>query len=149
MAGNNKGYRRQFGAVRRVSSGRWQARYQGPDGSIRNADRTFDNRKDAERWLSLKESEIARHEWVDPDAGAVPFEDYAAEAGASLRELMNRMGHSSTRAALVYLHARDDRARDIADALGDRAADELKRSNGVTDGDDDEDNDPPAVGAPG
>jgi integrase len=28
-----------------------------------------------------------------------------AEAGATLRELMDRMGHSSTRAALVYLHA--------------------------------------------
>src|SRR5262245_50523010 len=29
----------------------------------------------------------------------------SAEAGATLRELMDRMGHSSTRAALVYLHA--------------------------------------------
>ena len=32
-----------------------------------------------------------------------------AEAGASLAELMSRMGHSSTRAARVYLHARDER----------------------------------------
>ncbi|WP_431871816.1 tyrosine-type recombinase/integrase [Nocardiopsis eucommiae] len=31
---------------------------------------------------------------------------YAAEAGASVRELMRRMGHSSTRAAMIYLHAR-------------------------------------------
>ena len=30
----------------------------------------------------------------------------AAEAGASLGELMNRMGHSSTRAARIYLHTR-------------------------------------------
>jgi integrase len=30
----------------------------------------------------------------------------AAEAGASLAELMSRMGHSSTRAARVYLHTR-------------------------------------------
>jgi len=28
-----------------------------------------------------------------------------ATAGASLRELMDRMGHSSARAALIYLHA--------------------------------------------
>jgi hypothetical protein len=27
----------------------------------------------------------------------------------SLRELMDRMGHSSTRAALIYLHGSDDR----------------------------------------
>lgn len=32
-----------------------------------------------------------------------------AEAGATLRELMDRMGHSSTRAALVYLHATSQR----------------------------------------
>jgi integrase len=33
----------------------------------------------------------------------------AAETGATLRELMDRMGHGSTRAALVYLHAREER----------------------------------------
>ena len=35
-----------------------------------------------------------------------------------LRELMRRMGHSSTRAAVIYLHARDEREREIADKLG-------------------------------
>ncbi|MDT0304276.1 hypothetical protein RM446_19330 [Streptomonospora sp. DSM 45055] len=64
------------------------------------------------------------------------------------------MGHSSTRAAQVYLHARDDRGRDIADVLGERAADELKRSgdsDSSTDGDatdDGDEDDPPAAGAP-
>lgn len=38
----------------------------------------------------------------------------AAETGATLRELMDRMGHRSTRAALIYLHARDHRDREIA-----------------------------------
>ncbi|TDQ53014.1 tyrosine-type recombinase/integrase [Actinorugispora endophytica] len=78
MGGNNKGFRRQFGAVRQIASGRWQARYRGPDGVDRAAPSTFATRKDAERWLSLKESEILREEWVDPDAGAVPFGEYAA-----------------------------------------------------------------------
>jgi hypothetical protein len=41
----------------------------------------------------------------------------AAETGATLRELMERMGHRSTRAALIYLHARDQRDRAIADGL--------------------------------
>lgn len=78
---------------------------------------------------------------------------YAAEAGASLRELMNRMGHSSTRAALVYLHARDDRARELADRLGERAAKELEDASSADDesddraNDHDEGDDPPAVGA--
>lgn len=42
----------------------------------------------------------------------------AAATGASLRELMARMGHASPRAALVYQHATEDRDRSIAAALG-------------------------------
>ena len=43
----------------------------------------------------------------------------AASTGASTRELMVRMGHSSTRAAMIYQHATDDRDQAIARALGD------------------------------
>ena len=42
----------------------------------------------------------------------------AASNGASLKELMSRMGHSSTRAALIYQHASQDRDKAIARALG-------------------------------
>ena len=45
----------------------------------------------------------------------------ASKPGASLGELMNRMGHSSTRAARIYLHAREERDRQLAAAL-DRMA---------------------------
>ena len=45
----------------------------------------------------------------------------AAHAGASLRELMDRMGYSSTRAAMVYLHATDERQWAITDALSQLA----------------------------
>jgi integrase len=41
----------------------------------------------------------------------------AAETGATLRELMERMGHRSTRAALIYQHATSARDRSIATAL--------------------------------
>jgi integrase len=41
----------------------------------------------------------------------------AAEAGATTRELMRRMGHSSVRAAMIYLHATDQRDRAIADVM--------------------------------
>jgi integrase len=37
----------------------------------------------------------------------------SAEAGANLRELMDRMGHSTTRAALIYQHGSDDRQRPL------------------------------------
>ena len=36
---------------------------------------------------------------------------------ASLKELMARMGHSTTRAALIYQHAQLDREREIAAAV--------------------------------
>jgi integrase len=42
----------------------------------------------------------------------------AAATGASLKELMARLGHSSTRAAMIYQHATKDRDLAIAQALG-------------------------------
>jgi integrase len=74
---NNRGRRRRFGAVRELSSGQWQARYKGPDGLMRPADRTFPSKTDAEVWLTLKEAEIRNEDWIDPDAGRVPFAQYA------------------------------------------------------------------------
>jgi integrase len=52
----------------------------------------------------------------------------AAGAGANLRELMDRMGHSAARAAMVYLHGSDERQQAIADVLSRQAAAELGRS---------------------
>ena len=43
----------------------------------------------------------------------------AANAGATTRELMHRMGHGSMRAALIYQHATTDRDLRIADAMQD------------------------------
>ena len=43
----------------------------------------------------------------------------AAATGASTKELMARMGHSSSRAALIYQHATRDRDVVIAKAIGD------------------------------
>lgn len=41
-----------------------------------------------------------------------------AGQGASLRELMERMGHSSARAALIYRHATQERDEAIAAGMG-------------------------------
>ncbi len=42
----------------------------------------------------------------------------AAGQGASLRELMERMGHPSSRAALIYQHATRERDEAIAAGMG-------------------------------
>ena len=46
----------------------------------------------------------------------------AAATGATTRELMARMGHSSPRAALIYQHATADRDRAVAVAMSGFAA---------------------------
>ncbi|WP_017614646.1 tyrosine-type recombinase/integrase [Nocardiopsis salina] len=76
MAGEKK---RAFGNIRSLSSGRFQVRYRSPDGRMRPAPTTFATKKAAQRWLTLKEAEIAQGDWFDPEAGAVPFSEYAAE----------------------------------------------------------------------
>ena len=43
---------------------------------------------------------------------------WAATAGATVRELMNRLGHSTHQVALRYQHATLEREREIADRLG-------------------------------
>ncbi|MDY0814042.1 hypothetical protein [Kitasatospora purpeofusca] len=47
-----------------------------------------------------------------------PGNTLASQNGASTRELMTRMGHSSTRAALIYQHMTSDRDRAVADRMG-------------------------------
>ena len=46
----------------------------------------------------------------------------AASAGASTRELVHRMGHSTMRAALIYQHATSERDREIAKSMNRRIA---------------------------
>ncbi|MFE0633058.1 tyrosine-type recombinase/integrase [Streptomyces sp. NPDC058864] len=44
----------------------------------------------------------------------------AATGGASTRELMHRMGHSSVRAALIYQHLANGRDHEIAGHVDDQ-----------------------------
>ncbi|MFI9061493.1 tyrosine-type recombinase/integrase [Streptomyces sp. NPDC053429] len=69
--------RRQFGRVRKLPSGRYQARYLGPDGQLRPAPETFRTKRDADDWLADKQTEMRRGDWHDPDAGKVAFGPYA------------------------------------------------------------------------
>ncbi|WP_060178032.1 tyrosine-type recombinase/integrase [Streptomyces sp. IMTB 1903] len=71
------GKRRQFGRVRKLPSGRYQARYVGPDGQLRPAPETFRTKRDADDWLADQQTEMRRGDWHDPDAGKVAFGPYA------------------------------------------------------------------------
>ena len=65
--------RRDFGAVRRLPSGRWQARYLTPNGERVGAPRTFTTKGEAHRWLSGVEADLIRGDWHDVRLGEVPF----------------------------------------------------------------------------
>ncbi|MFE1293339.1 tyrosine-type recombinase/integrase [Streptomyces sp. NPDC058731] len=77
MARRRPQRRREFGTVRQLPSGRWQARYLGPDGQRHKAPETFESKTEAQDWLNLVRADIERNHWRDPDAGAVNFEKYA------------------------------------------------------------------------
>jgi integrase len=76
---NSRGRRRRFGSVRQLRSGQWQARYQGPDGILRPADRTFPTKTKAEQWLTQTEADLLAGEWTDPDAALISFAEYAID----------------------------------------------------------------------
>ncbi len=53
----------------------WIARYRGPDGKQHS--KTFARKVDAEQWLVAEESKAQRGEWIDPQAGAVTYGEWA------------------------------------------------------------------------
>lgn len=76
--GNKKGARASFGSIRRLTSGRYQARFTAPDGSTEKAPTTFDTAGDAQAWLALRRSEVIRGKWRPPVADTdTRFGDYA------------------------------------------------------------------------
>lgn len=77
--GNNRGTRQTFGSVRRLASGRFQARYTGPDKKAYRAPVTFETKGDANAWLALRHSEVVRQQWAPEVTGRAnqTFEGYA------------------------------------------------------------------------
>jgi integrase len=69
--------RRRFGRLRKLPSGRWQARYSLPDGREISAPSTFTTKGGAERWLAGIETDLARGQWVDPARGQGTLAEYA------------------------------------------------------------------------
>jgi integrase len=90
--------RRSFGSVRRLPSGRWQARYRDAAGKTHAAPETFATRPEAARFLAQVETDLARGEWTDPRAGRVLFAEWAAR----WRETTTNL-RPNTRALHAYL----------------------------------------------
>lgn len=53
----------------------YRVRWRGPDGKERN--KTFKKKVEAERFAAVISADLVRGQYVDPDAGKIPFETYA------------------------------------------------------------------------
>ena len=69
--------RSQFGSVRKLPSGRWQARVRTPDGRRLTAPDTFPTKSAATLWLAAMRKDLASGLRWDPEAGRVALKDYA------------------------------------------------------------------------
>ncbi|OEJ95501.1 tyrosine-type recombinase/integrase [Streptomyces thermolilacinus] len=103
--------RRSFGRVRKLPSGRYQARYPGPDGILRPADRTFATTTDADLWLAKKRVEIEEGRWLDPAEGQTTVREWSARWLASVAPQLKHKTQASYRSLI------DSRINPV---LGDR-----------------------------
>ena len=110
--------RRAFGTVRKLPSGRWQARYRLPDGQLVSASTTFATKAEATRHLATIETDLARDEWQDPRSG--PTLSEYSERWLSTRTVKGRPLAPRTRD--TYRNSLD---RWIVPLLGDRHLHEL------------------------
>lgn len=69
--------RRDYGTVRRLPSGRWQARYATPAGDRQTAPTTFSTRAAAAAFLATVQTDQDRGGWLDPAASMLTFGEYA------------------------------------------------------------------------
>jgi integrase len=81
------------GTTRQLPSGRWQARFRGPDGVMRPAPVTFDTKLDAGAWLNGQAQDVERGTWAPAEGGlatsTTTLKDYSATWLAS-RDLKPR-----------------------------------------------------------
>ena len=114
--------RRHFGSVRRLSSGRFQARYTDRQGQSITGPAPFRTKGEALRWLATVEADMARGALLDASAGRRTFADWVEEwlrtkpgqraatlarDRAALRtHVLPRLGHLQM-AAVTPSHIRD------------------------------------------
>ena len=124
--------KRDFGNVRKLPSGNWQARYRGPDGRDHRAPTTFVRRGHAERWLLRERDAISEGRWVTPErrqeaarAPELPTVAEWLEAVIKRRQKRVRRPLAQTTADL---YRKDARLRVNDSTLGRMALDKVTRS---------------------
>lgn len=107
--------KRSWGSIRKLPSGRFQARYFGPDGEQRPAPVTFTTKTDASAWLAAQQTKISAGTW---EAEHVPRREVPTVSAYVRQWIETRTTGSGeplrpkTRHQYVQLHARhiaDDR----------------------------------------
>ena len=97
--------KRSFGTIRRLPSGRWQARYYHPITNDRHtAPDTFATKGDAARYLTLVEADLERGVWRDPQLGKVTFAVWAEsymKGAVHKRSTTRRTNESNLRAHVI------------------------------------------------
>ena len=78
MIGRMTKAKASWGSVRKLPSGRYQARYR-VDGRMAAAPTTFRTKRDAEAYLSTVRADMERGTWVNPMAGKVTLREYSTK----------------------------------------------------------------------
>ena len=90
-----KNGRQQYGSVRKLRSGRWQARLWLGDGRRIPADRTFATKTDANLWIASQRTKAAAGRPDDPERARVSLADYA-------RSWLAQQAHLAPRTIEIY-----------------------------------------------
>jgi integrase len=69
--------RQSWGSVRKLPSGRYQARYR-VDGVLHSAPTTFATKRDADAFLAEARTTLERGTWVNPAAGKITLQEYSS-----------------------------------------------------------------------
>lgn len=70
-------HKRQFGAVDKLPSGHWRARYRDASGRRATAPTTFRTRADANAFLAIVQSDLVRGQYIDPREGRILVTEWA------------------------------------------------------------------------
>ena len=117
-----KNGRRPFGTVRKLPSGRWQARVYLPDGRRINAERTFATKTDGGLWIDAQRTAAAAGRTLDPERARATLAVYA-------RDWLGHQAHLAPRTREIYRHQLERHVLpeidDMVPPLGDLALNEL------------------------
>lgn len=122
--------RRAFGSVRKLPSGRWQARYTGPDLTEHRASNTFAFKRDAEAWLGAEDRLIAGGGWVPPAKRQAKSGTAAISVGEYVERVIQRRATRSRKPlapTTVDLYRKDFRL-ELEETLGGIALTDLTPS---------------------